>query len=129
MAYDREETYKLALSIIDKDEDCVFANDVIAELGIAESTYYSFFEPKSKESESIKEKLEANRSRLKKRLRGLWYKSSSAATQIALYKLLCLNTKDEARALSNQNVSVETNTENPIFPGICLNVITPKDWV
>jgi hypothetical protein len=127
MAYDREQIFSQALSIIEKDEDCVFNTDLIASLPISESTFYEYFPASSEYSESIKEKLEVNRTNLKKRLRKIWYKSSSAVTQIALYKLLCLNTPQEAKALTNQsNISIEPMVERPIFKEIDINVRPSK---
>lgn len=124
MAYNKEHIFEQAIKIIEKDEDVCFVADILTELPISKPTFYDYFKVDSNELNTIKEKLEANRTNLKRRLRRLWYKSNSATTQVALYKLLSINTPDEARALNNQSISVESFKEQPLFPAI-----SPKEWV
>lgn len=97
MAYKTEELYEQALDAIDKN-NLFFVSDVIAYLGIAESTFYDHFPPDSKKSKDIKDRLNKNAMRTKVSIRSKLHKSNQTAGLLALYKLLATN--DERKALA-----------------------------
>jgi hypothetical protein len=98
MAYRKGDLEKKALKIIEA-EKLFFHSDVWPFLGISERTYYNH---KLQELQTIKEALERNKVLTKSSLRSKWYDSSSAALQLALYKLIA--TPEEVERLSMQNV-------------------------
>lgn len=92
------EKYKqLALKAI-KAQNLVFIDECPPAIGIHKSTFYLH---KLNESDDIKEALRKNRVNIKKKLRGKWYDSENATTQIALYKLIADD--DEAERLNGKS--------------------------
>ena len=68
-----------------QENKLVFIEEIIAFVPFSKSTFY---ERKLDESDNIKEQIAKNRIQIKSSLRAKWYKSSSPALQIALYRLL-----------------------------------------
>jgi hypothetical protein len=97
MAYNTDELYKQALQEIEENT-LFFVSDVVAYLGIAESTFYEHFPPDSEKSKAIKEKLNKNAMRTKVSIRSKLHQSKSPTGLLALYKLLATN--DERKALA-----------------------------
>lgn len=114
MAYDKEELFKKALKLI-KEEQLIFAEDVIAKLGIAKPTFYDHFKNDSNELNSIKEAMNQNRVDLKVKMRKKWFESDNPTLQMGLMKLV--STETELRKLSMKHVATE-EAEKPIFNGL-----------
>ncbi len=107
MSYNREEKYKEAIDKI-KENNLYFASDVIACLGIADSTFYEWWKPDSDESNNIKRLLELNRTNTKIELREGFRKGASVE-KLALYKLI--GTDEERKKLSQQHTDITTDGE------------------
>ena len=98
MAYKTSELYEKAIESIDQN-NLFFISDVIAYLGISSETYYNHFPLESKESNTIKEKLNKNAMRTKVSIRSKLHQSKSPAGLLALYKLLATNEERKALAM------------------------------
>ena len=70
-----------------------------------------FFDNELNKSQKIKDKIEINRSKLKKELREKWLESTNATLNVALYKLIC--TEEERKSLSS-SASTKTSQTNDI---------------
>jgi len=122
MAYKTSELYERALEEIDKN-NLFFVSDVVAYLGIAESTFYEHFPPDSEKSKAIKERLNKNAMRTKVSIRSKLHQSKSPAGLLALYKLLATN--DERKALA-----MEYREHSGSLPPIRMEIVDgskPKD--
>ena len=103
------EKYKqLALKAIEA-QNLVFIDECPTAIGIHKSTFYLH---KLNESDEIKEALRKNRVEIKRKLRGKWYDSENATTQIALYKLIADD--DEAEKLNGKSEVKVTGLEEII---------------
>ena len=107
MTYDKNELYERSLGIIENNDDIVFMYDVIVELGISTATFYDYFPDKSNDLNKLKEKLIANKSYQKRKLRKKWYDSDNATLNLCAYKLLADD--DEHRALSDKQEIKQSN--------------------
>lgn len=94
MAYTKAELKKKSLEAI-KENKLVFIDEIIAYLPCSKATFYNH---KLEQLEELKRLLEANREKMKTKLRKKWYKSGNATLQIALYKLIC--DSEERRKIS-----------------------------
>lgn len=118
MAYVKEDIFKQAKEIAENEGYC-FSADVIAELGIATSTFYDYFPADSEESESLKAIFRKNKSKEKIKLRKKWSKSDNATLNIAYYKLLA--DEEEFSRLARSEID-HTSKDKPIS-------IPPIAWV
>jgi len=100
MAYKTSELKKQALEAIEKNK-LFFIEDVVAFIPCGKTVFYERFPNETNDRKEIDEALNKNRIEVKSSMRSKWYKSQSAALQLALYKLIC--DSDERRALSMQH--------------------------
>jgi len=117
MAYDREQIYKLALETIPREE-CVTISELMICLPISHQTFYDWGFDKS---EDIKRLIEAEKIRIKKKMRRNWRNSDNATLQIAEYKLISTDAE-----LERLNTSKVNNNVTISKPGIKL-VIGAED--
>ena len=109
MQSEQTEKYKqLALKAIEA-QNLVFIDECPVAIGVSKSTFYLH---KLNESDEIKEALRKNRVEIKRKLRGKWYDSENATTQIALYKLIADD--DEAEKLNGKSEVKVTGLEEII---------------
>lgn len=108
MAYKTEELKAKAEAAI-TEHKLFFVHDVFTYLGIAKSTFYDHFPYESDDYKHIMSMLENNKTQLKVSMRNKWYKSDSAALQIALMKII--STPEERRLMSQSFVDVESGGE------------------
>ena len=115
MAYDKEELFERAKKAIAKDNSIVFIDDLVCELGISTPTFYVHFPVDSNEIKDIKDLLQANKTRTKKKLRKQWENvESSAGLQIALYKLIA--TSEELERLNPPKAKEEDDKQEKAKP-------------
>lgn len=105
MRYDTAELEELSVKAI-KENELTFVDDIIPFLPCARSTFYSHNLDKS---DAIKNELFKTKINTKRKLRKKWEESSSAALQIALYKLLAT---DEERAILDKQ-AIDVNVRDP----------------
>jgi len=112
--YKTSDLKKQALEAIQKHR-LFFIQDVVAYLPCARSTFYEHFPDESDYRKELNEAPNKNCIEVKASMRSKWYKSESAALQLALYKLIC--TPEERRALSmqHQEISAEVTTRQLII--------------
>ena len=106
MAYKKAEIEKLALAAIEKYRP-ITVEELIAYIPISESTFYKW---KLQELQCIKDAMHHSKVEIKAGLRQKWYKGSSHATQIALYKLLA--SPSELEALNGRTPELNTIVAN-----------------
>lgn len=97
MAYDVDALYEQALLEIERN-NLFFMQDVYAYLGISHDSFYRFFPTESERYETIKDRLNKNKMKVKVSIRSKLHKGQNTAALLALYKLIC--TDDERRALA-----------------------------
>ena len=109
MAHNKKEIEKLALEAIEKYKP-IFIDELVDHLPVSERWFYSY---KMQELQSIKDAISKAKTTLKAGLRQKWYKGTSHAAQIALYKLLANG--DELRALNGEHkTEVTVNNGGPV---------------
>lgn len=110
MAYKKADLEKQAIKAI-KDNNVIFITELIAYLPCALSTFYDL---ELEKSEHIKNEIDINRIKNKKKLRENWSKEKSAPVlQLASYKLNA--TEDELRRLSVQEKEHESQDQTVDF--------------
>jgi hypothetical protein len=115
MAYDKIKEFERAQAIIKKDTSIVFIDDLLCELAMSPSTFYKHFPIDSKEMDCLKDLLQSNKTRTKKKLRKQWENvDSSAGLQIALYKLIA--TAEELERLNPPKEKKEEESEEKVTP-------------
>jgi hypothetical protein len=111
MGYDKNKIFKDAKKLI-VEKRLFFIEDIIVFLPISKPTFYDYYPIGSDEINELKELLEKNKVTLKVSMRSTWFKSSTPALQMALYKIIA--SKEERRALSmNGNQEYEDEQEKP----------------
>jgi hypothetical protein len=114
MAYDTKTLFEKAKAIIAKDKSVVFVEDVVCELGISAPTFYLHFKVDSNDFNTIKDLLQNNKTKTKRKLRTQWQDVESSATvQIALYKLIA-NPDELERLNPPRQKEEETKQVKPI---------------
>ncbi len=106
---DTEKLFKKAIRVIRK-EKLIFAEEVIAYLGVHKSTYYDKFAQNTDYSDTIKDELQRNKVITKVKQRSKWYDSENATLQVALYKICA--TEDEAHRLNGSKQAVDLTSKN-----------------
>lgn len=101
MAYNKDEILQKALSAIE-DEECVTIEEVLLFLPISTSTFYAW---ELEKSEELKEAINAQKVRLKKKMRRNWRNSENATLQIAEFKLI--SSDEERDKLSTSKVTTD----------------------
>lgn len=120
MAYDKEKIEKQLLSNIQKDEDITTFEDAALTVAPALRTLYDW---ELHELHDIKSSIDANKIKVKNKLRKQWKKDSASPTlQLALYKLL--SNEGELRALSMEKREHSGGIE---LKKIERTIVDPKD--
>lgn len=109
MPYDKEEIYKKAVSLVEKDRRLVFIEDLCCMLPISKRTFYEWG---LHESQEIREALEHNKVSTKLQMRENWLNADAPALQLGLYKLI--GTREERQILSNTDVT--SNGKSIVVP-------------
>lgn len=95
----KEKAFNDAKDVI-VNNNLIFIEDIIANVGISKTTFYQYFKVGGEESNELKRMLDKNRIDQKVRMRKKWFDSDAPALQMGLYKLL--STEEELIRLSNQ---------------------------
>ena len=112
--YDREKIQKQILEIIPKEE-ITFFGDLALFVAPALSTLYEW---KLDKSEEIKEAIETQRSKIKRKMRKKWLQSDNATLQIVGYRLMA--TQEELAAITTNRI--ESKVEANITGGITIEL-------
>lgn len=103
MPYDKEEIHRQALEAIVR-EQCVTMSEVLLYVPVSKKTFYEWG---FHESDELKNAIDAEKVKVKTKLRRNWRNSDNATLQIAEFKLA--STDDELERLNTQRVKQETN--------------------
>ena len=116
MAYNKEEIISKALTAIE-DEECVTIEEVLLFLPCGKTWFYA---EGLNEVNEIKEAIEAQKTKIKKKLRRNWRNSDNATLQIAEFKLI--STDEERDKLNQQKVTTDNTHSFKDKPSINLIV-------
>ena len=118
MTYNKDDIFIKAIEVIKSDNDIVFIEDLIIELGISKPTFYDYYPINSNEINEIKELILKNRANTKKFLRKKWKDSENATLNVCLYKLL--STEEERALLSDK---VKEDNKRPTIGDNLANIL------
>lgn len=107
-----ERMLEKALEEIEKDDNILFIEDVVAACGAGKTTFYRYISKGSEEYEQIWSKIQENRIKVKKYIRLKLRLSGKAAELLALYRMIC--TDDERRAINQQYVEMSGQMDNNV---------------
>lgn len=114
MAYDKQKIFEQAKEAIEKN-NLFFVDDIVAWLPCGKTWWYDNFPPDSEEMNTLREKLETNKSKTKSAIRAKLFKGEKAAELLSLYRLICT---PEERQMLNQNYIDITSKGESIEPKI-----------
>ncbi len=101
-----------ALEEIEKDDNILFIEDVVAACGVSKATFYKYIPKGSEEYEQIWAKILDNRIEVKKYIRLKLRLSGKAAELLALYRMIC--TDEERRIINQQYVEMSGQMDNNV---------------
>ena len=101
-----------ALEEIEKDDNILFIEDVVAACGVSKKTFYKYIVKDSEEYEKVWDAITDNRIKVKKYIRLKLRLSGKAAELLALYRMIC--TDDERRAINQQYVEMSGQMDNNV---------------
>lgn len=101
-----------ALEEIEKDDNILFIEDVVAACGVSKATFYKYIPKGSEEYEQIWAKILDNRIEVKKYIRLKLRLSGKAAELLALYRMIC--TDEERRKINQQYVEMSGQMDNNV---------------
>lgn len=101
-----------ALEEIEKDDNILFIEDVVAACGVSKTTFYKYIPKGSEEYEQIWAKILDNRIEVKKYIRLKLRLSGKAAELLALYRMIC--TDEERRIINQQYVEMSGQMDNNV---------------
>lgn len=112
MAYSRkkrDEILQGMLESIERDDNVLFIDDVIAGSPISKNTFYEWFPKDSEQYKAITTRLAKNRIKVKKYIRLKLRLSGKAAELLALYRMIC--TEDERRAIATNYTKADMTSD------------------
>jgi AcrR family transcriptional regulator len=107
-----ERMLEKALEEIEKDDNILFIEDVVAACGVSKATFYKYITKGSEEYEQIWAKILDNRIEVKKYIRLKLRLSGKAAELLALYRMIC--TDEERRIINQQYVEMSGQMDNNV---------------
>lgn len=107
-----ERMLEKALEEIEKDDNILFIEDVVAACGVSKTTFYKYIPKGSEEYEQIWAKILDNRIEVKKYIRLKLRLSGKAAELLALYRMIC--TDEERRIINQQYVEMSGQMDNNV---------------
>lgn len=113
--YNKQKIFEQAKEAIEKN-NLFFVDDIVAWLPCGKTWWYDNFPPESEEMNTLREKLDRNKSRTKSAIRAKLFKGEKAAELLSLYRLICTN---EERQMLNQQYIDHTSK------GEAITVIPP----
>ena len=117
--------YDKAIKALETDDNVLFMDDVIAEVGVSKAKFYECFPKGSKEYEELWEKITENRIKVKKYIRLKLRVSGKAAELLSLYRMIC--TEEERRAINQNYLDIKGNVDNHIQIGFVESNVKPAN--
>jgi hypothetical protein len=112
MEWNTKKLLEKALEEIEKDDNILFIEDVVAACGVSKKTFYKYIVKDSEEYEKVWDAINDNRITVKKYIRLKLRLSGKAAELLSLYRMIC--TDDERRAINQQYVEMSGQMDNNV---------------
>ena len=112
MEWNTKKLLEKALEEIEKDDNILFIEDVVAACGVSKKTFYKYIVKDSEEYREIWDKIHDNRIEVKKYIRLKLRLSGKAAELLSLYRMIC--TDEERRAINQQYVEMSGQMDNKV---------------
>lgn len=112
MEWNTKKLLEKALEEIEKDDNILFIEDVVAACGVSKKTFYKYIVKDSEEYRDIWDKIQDNRIEVKKYIRLKLRLSGKAAELLSLYRMIC--TDEERRAINQQYVEMSGQMDNKV---------------
>ena len=112
MEWNTKKLLEKALEEIEKDDNILFIEDVVAACGVSKKTFYKYIVKDSEEYREIWDKIQENRIEVKKYIRLKLRLSGKAAELLSLYRMIC--TDEERRAINQQYVEMSGQMDNKV---------------
>ena len=112
MEWNTKKLLEKALEEIEKDDNILFIEDVVAACGVSKKTFYKYIVKDSEEDREIWDKIQDNRIEVKKYIRLKLRLSGKAAELLSLYRMIC--TDEERRAINQQYVEMSGQMDNKV---------------
>lgn len=110
--YTTEGILAKAIEELERDDNILFMDDVIASVGVSKPTFYTYIEKGGPEYNEIWERITANRINVKKYIRLKLRVSGKAAELLALYRMIA--TDEERKAINQQYVEMSGGVDNNV---------------
>lgn len=110
--YTTEGILAKAIEELERDDNILFMDDVIASVGVSKPTFYTYIEKDGPEYNEIWERITANRINVKKYIRLKLRVSGKAAELLALYRMIA--TDEERKAINQQYVEMSGGVDNNV---------------
>ena len=107
-----ERMLEKALEEIEKDDNILFIEDVVAACGVSKRTFYKYIPKGSEEYKKVWDAITDNRIKVKKDIRSKLRLSGKAAELLALYRMIC--TDEERRIINQQYVEMSGQMDNNV---------------
>lgn len=127
MAYsdaEKARIYEQAKSVIERDDNILFIDDVVSELPISKPTFYSWWPEGSAEYNELWERIKDNRVKVKKYIRLKLRVSGKAAELLSLYRMIC--TEEERKNINQHYVEMSGSLDTDIKVGFVETDVQPK---
>lgn len=112
---DREKLYDKALHALESDDNILFMDDVISEIGVSKAKFYEWWPKGSQEYDCLWEHINNNRVKVKKYIRLKLRTSRKSSELCALYRMIC--TEDERRAINMNYLDMKGNIDTSLQIG------------
>lgn len=112
MEWNTKKLLEKAQEEIEKDDNILFIEDVVAACGVSKKTFYKYIVKDSEEYREIWDKIQENRIEVKKYIRLKLRLSGKAAELLSLYRMIC--TDEERRAINQQYVEMSGQMDNKV---------------
>jgi hypothetical protein len=112
MEWNTKKLLEKALEEIEKDDNILFIEDVVAACGVSKKTFYKYIVKDSEEYREIWDKIQDNRIEVKKYIRLKLRLSGKAAELLSLYRMIC--TDEERRAINQQYYEMSGQMDNNV---------------
>lgn len=119
----KKDLYDKAIEAIERDDNILFIDDIVAELSISKATFYSWWPKGSETYNKLWELILKNRIKVKKYIRLKLRVSGKAAELLSLYRMIC--TEEERRNINQNYLDVKADVDGKIEIGFVETGVSP----
>ena len=124
-AKDKRKIFEQAKAAIERDDNILFIDDLIAELPISKPTFYSWWPKGCDEYEELLLLINTNRIKVKRYIRLKLRVSGKAAELLSLYRMIC--TEEERAAINRNYLDVRANVDSKVEIGFVETGVEPAN--